>query len=89
MPLINKCHCTKGKYIIAANMFIDGWVIVTIPGDVNGDYIVDIYDAILQANAFGSEPGADNWNPNADINSDEIVDIYDAIILAIHFGEEG
>ena len=85
----NTTGIAKGKYIIAANMFIDGWVIVTIPGDVNGDYIVDIYDAILQANAFGSEPGADNWNPNADINSDEIVDIYDAIILAIHFGEEG
>jgi hypothetical protein len=58
-------------------------------GDINDDGIVDIYDAILLAVAFGSEPSADNWNPNADINGDEIVDIYDAIILAIHFGEEG
>jgi hypothetical protein len=62
---------------------------VAIPGDINGDGIVDIYDAIQLAGAFGSEPGDPDWNPNADINGDEIVDIYDAIILAIHFGEEG
>ena len=56
--------------------------------DLNDDGIVDIYDAIILANAFGSEPSYPNWNVNADINADNIVDIYDAIILATHFGEE-
>jgi hypothetical protein len=70
------------------NVYVDGVVKVVIPGDINGDGIVDIYDAIRLAVAFGSEPDDPNWNPNADINGDEIVDIYDAIILAIHFGEE-
>ena len=58
-----------------------------IPGDVNGDGTVDIYDAILLAAAFNSTPGSRNWNPNADINGDGVVDIYDAIILAAHFGQ--
>jgi parallel beta-helix repeat protein len=60
---------------------------VRLSGDVNGDRIVDIYDAILLANAYGSSSGKPNWNPNADINGDNIVDIYDAILLANHFNQ--
>jgi parallel beta-helix repeat protein len=58
-----------------------------IYGDVNGDRTVDIYDAILLANAYGSGPGSPNWNAAADINADNIVDIYDAILLANNFGK--
>jgi parallel beta-helix repeat protein len=61
------------------------WVSTRLLGDINGDGIVDIYDAILLANAYNSTPGKANWNPNADINGDNIVDIYDAIILANHY----
>jgi hypothetical protein len=70
------------------NTYIDGVVKVVIPGDIDGNGIVDIYDAIRLANAFGSEPGDYNWNPNTDINNDAIIDIYDTILLAIHYGEE-
>jgi hypothetical protein len=69
------------------NTFTDDTVLVTIPGDINGDGIIDIYDAILLANAFNSTPGKVNWNPNADINGDNIVDIYDAIMLANHYNQ--
>ena len=58
-----------------------------IPGDIDGDGIVSIYDAIILSGAFGSTPGNRNWNPNADINGDGIVDIYDAIIFSNHFGQ--
>jgi hypothetical protein len=71
----------------ANNVFTGGRVQVTIPGDLNGDFTVDIYDAILLANAFNSAPYKPSWNPNADLNGDETVDIYDAIILAAHFGK--
>lgn len=57
-----------------------------VMGDVNGDGIVDIYDAILLSNAYNSTPDKPNWNPRADFNNDNIVDIYDAIILASHYG---
>ena len=72
----------------AANSSLTGGnVTVTIPGDINGDGTVDVYDAIILASAFGSNPSSPNWNPNVDINGDGIVDIYDAIILAAHFGQ--
>jgi len=55
-------------------------------GDLNGDGIVDISDAILAAKAFGSHPGDPNWNPAADLNGDGVVDIFDIIILCSNFG---
>jgi parallel beta-helix repeat protein len=62
-------------------------ITVTIPGDVNGDFTVDIYDAITLAGAFNTNPSSSHWNSNADINCDNFVDIYDAIILASHFNQ--
>jgi hypothetical protein len=81
---------------ISDNNITDGIVMVKIPGDINGDGTVDIYDALLAAAAFGShgpnydyagEPASPNWNPAADLNGDNIIDIYDIIILAAHFGQ--
>jgi hypothetical protein len=59
----------------------------TLLGDINGDGIVDVYDAILLAAAFNSGRGDPNWNPHADLNNDRVVDFYDAIILANNFGK--
>jgi len=75
-----------GETNTANNNFTGGVVTVTIPGDVNGDGVVNIFDAIILANAFNSTPSP-NWNANADINSDFIVDIFDAIILANHYNQ--
>jgi len=63
-------------------------VAITVAGDVNGDGVVDIYDAIALANAYSAVPTGQNWNANADINSDNIIDIYDAIILANNYGKK-
>jgi hypothetical protein len=60
---------------------------LTIPGDIKGDFVVDIYDAIMLAGAYNSVPTSFNWNANADINNDNVVDIYDAIILAGNYGK--
>ena len=76
-----------GQTSVAKNDFIGGTVKVTIPGDVNGDGIVDIYDAIILAGSFNTNPTSSHWNPNADINNDNSIDIYDAIILAGHFSQ--
>ena len=79
-----------GIYIISARVgsespFTGGNVRVTIPGDANGDGMVDIFDAIILSGAFSSTPFGAKWNPSADINGDSVIDIYDAIILATHF----
>jgi parallel beta-helix repeat protein len=65
----------------------EGVLVVSILGDINGDFTADIYDAIILANAYNSKPGSPNWNPNSDLKADEIIDIYDAIILANHYNQ--
>jgi parallel beta-helix repeat protein len=66
---------------------VSSWLLVTIPGDVNGDRRIDIFDAITLATVFNTRPTNPNWNANVDINSDGIVDLFDAIILASHFNQ--
>jgi hypothetical protein len=69
----------------------EAWLIkikrARIPGDINADGTVNVFDAVILSGAAGSEPGDSNWNPNADINSDNIVDLFDAVILSGHAGE--
>ena len=77
----------QGETKTEDNMYVYGWVTIAIPGDIKGDGVVDIYDAILLSGTYNAKPGNSNWNPNADINSDSIVDIYDAIILAGNYGK--
>ena len=62
-------------------------VIVTIPGDINGDYKVSLQDLVTLANTYGSKPGDTSWNPNADINGDNRVNLPDLVILAPHYGQ--
>jgi hypothetical protein len=64
-------------------------IILTIPGDVNGDRKVNIVDLTIVALAFGSVPGSPTWNPNADVTMDGKVDIRDLTFVAIHFGQSG
>jgi hypothetical protein len=88
----NTAGFTFGNYSILARVnsdppITDGIVRLSVPGDVNGNGKVDIYDAIILAGAYGSTPKTANWNPNADINGDQTTDIYDAIILANNYGK--
>lgn len=96
----NTSSMTEGKYTLSANATVvpgetdssnnnvnDASVFVTIPGDVNGDGSVNIYDAITFAAAFNSLPGSISWNSNADINGDNGVDVFDAILLSSNFGK--
>jgi len=100
----NTSGFAKGNYTISAcaspvpdetdtsdNLFIDGWVFVAMPGDVNADGIVDIFDCVIVALAFGSTHSdpISPWNPNADINNDGTVDIFDMVVVALYFGETG
>jgi hypothetical protein len=58
-------------------------------GDVNGDNVVSLGDFTQLRAAFGSSPGAQNWNPNADLNGDDSVSLGDFTILRAHFGASG
>jgi hypothetical protein len=61
----------------------------TLLGDLNSDGIVDIFDALVLSNAFGTSPGDSHWNILADLNTDNMVDIFDAIMLGSNFGRTG
>jgi hypothetical protein len=76
-----------GETSTTDNTLISGIIRVVIPGNINGDGIVDIFDAILLANAFNSSPGNPKWSPNADLMTNDAIDIFDAIVLANHFGQ--
>jgi len=96
----NTTGFVKGNYTVSAyawsvpgetdttdNTFVDGWIVITIVGDVNGDGVVDIFDCVTIALAYGSTPTDPNWSPNADITNDNLIDIFDLVIVALHFGE--
>jgi hypothetical protein len=61
---------------------------VSFPGDLNGDWVVDISDIAIVASAFGAVPGGQRWNPIADINNDGTVNILDVTIVAKVFGTQ-
>jgi hypothetical protein len=46
-----------------------------LPGDLNGDNVIDLNDFSLFATAFGSDPTSPGWNPNADLNCDGVVNL--------------
>jgi len=45
--------------------------------DVNGDGVVNIKDMYIAAQAFGTEPGDDRWDPTGDVEMDETIGIKD------------
>ena len=55
--------------------------------DLNLDGEVDLKDAYLVGQAFGSIPGDLKWNPLADVNGDGKIDLKDYFIIAKHFGD--
>jgi hypothetical protein len=67
---------------------IEGIVAISVrmPGDVNMDGKVDVYDAISAANAFGCKCGELKWNQATDENEDGTIDIFDIITIAGNFG---
>ncbi len=68
------------------NTYIDGTVLVTIAGDIDGDLDVDYDDFIVLAGAYGSSVGDPAYVPEADFDGDGEVDYDDFIVLAGNYG---
>jgi hypothetical protein len=78
---------TPGETNTTDNVFSDGQVYVTIPGDINADHVVDSTDLGMLGRAFGSHQGDLNYAPEADINDDGVVDSADLGIMGLYWGE--
>jgi hypothetical protein len=59
----------------------------TVIGDIKGDGLVNIFDAVIMSLAWNSNPGSGHWNIHADINHDGNVDILDAVRIDLHWGQ--
>jgi parallel beta-helix repeat protein len=69
------------------NTYIDSIVTITIPGDVDGDFDVDIYDVVKMCGCYGAEEGDPEYIAECDVDGDGDVDIYDIVIMCNHYGE--
>jgi hypothetical protein len=76
-----------GETDIDDNSRTFGDVIITVFGDLNGDFKVNILDVAVAARAFGSMPGKPNWNSNADVDDNGLINIIDVARVAREFGK--
>ena len=90
----NTAGFAKGNYTLSAyawpvpgetdtedNTCTDGWMKVTVAGDIDGSGRVDVGDLNLLGLAWFTTPSSPNWNPNADINGSGRVDLGDLGII--------
>jgi Dockerin type I domain len=54
----------------------------TVPGDVNGDGVVDCVDAAIVIAALGKTTGQPGFDSAADVNSDGVIDVRDLTFVA-------
>jgi len=96
----NTTEFAYGRYVINAvadtvlgetdtsdNTYVNGWVTVTILGDINGDGNVHMFDFGIFAQAYASSKGDQRYNPNADLDCSGSIDYYDFGILAQNYGK--
>jgi len=67
---------------------IDGWVFVTIQGDVDGDFDVDIYDVVKITGIYGCKCGDPRFKSNSDLDDDGEIKIYDVVMCTSHYGQK-
>jgi hypothetical protein len=59
-----------------------------IPGDANGDGVVNLADKLLVEAAFGSNPTRPNWDAHADLNGDGRVTTLDRRIVQLGLADQ-
>jgi hypothetical protein len=94
----NTLGFTKGNYTVtvilesvpdesdtADNQLSTGFLLLTLPGDLNGDRYVNAKDAVVLGVSFNSKINDAQYNPDADINNDGYVNAKDAVLLGQYF----
>ena len=69
------------------NTCVSGVVTVTIQGDIDGDFDVDIYDVVKITGIYGFVRADPEFNPNSDLDEDGEITIYDVVMCTSHYGE--
>lgn len=63
-------------------------VIAPLPGDVDDDFDVDLYDAVELLVHYGAKEGEEGYDANCDFDTDGDIDLYDAVILLVNYGKK-
>jgi parallel beta-helix repeat protein len=96
----NTSGFAKGNYTISAyaqpvpgekntgdnSLAYSGVIIITVPGDTDGDRDIDIYDIVRLASVYGAKRGEPRFNPNCDIDGNGEINIYDVVIATSRYG---
>jgi hypothetical protein len=77
----------SGEMNTASNNCTGGNAVVSIPGDVDGNGIVNVGDVISILLAFGSTLGQSRYVPNCDIDGNGRIDMGDVMIALYNFGK--
>jgi hypothetical protein len=62
-------------------------VLLTLPGDINGDRRVSLQDLVLLAMAYGSKLGDPKWDARCDLKRDNKISLLDLVVLAKNYGK--
>jgi outer membrane protein assembly factor BamB len=54
---------------------------IYIPGDTNGDGVVNIFDAVAIGSSWQAQRGQDSYSDAGDLNNDGVIDIFDAVAI--------
>jgi hypothetical protein len=66
----------------------DVQVEVTIPGDVDGNHVVNIQDIVKIASIYGLKRGNPLFNPNCDLNNEGRITILDLVTCTALYGQK-
>jgi hypothetical protein len=69
------------------NTCINGVVMVTFPGDVDGSRRVEMIDMWRIQQHYGGVPGNSKWDPNCDVDGSGRIEMLDMWITQKHFGD--
>jgi outer membrane protein assembly factor BamB len=96
----NATYITKGNYTLRAlvdtvpgetdgtdNTVSGGWIVVTILGDVDGDFDVDILDVVKITGCYGKTREDPIFYQNADIDENGVINILDLVVCTGHYGQ--
>ncbi len=59
-----------------------------IPGDVDGDLDVDIFDVVKITSCYGKKLGDAGYNPNAYLDYNGVINIFDVVMCTGRYGQK-
>jgi hypothetical protein len=62
-------------------------VTVQIPGDVDGDFDVDILDVVKITSIYAAKLGDQQFNPDSDLDNDGVITILDVVKCTCHYAQ--